>query len=57
MIQENIDSIRLLDYPDERVRARLLDNQLVPIVEHCQTGPAGNAQGAGAADPVHRLRS
>lgn len=33
MIQENIDSIRLLDYPDERVRARLLDNQLVPIVD------------------------
>lgn len=33
MIQETIDSIRLLDYPNERIRARLLDNQLVPIVE------------------------
>lgn len=33
MIQEHIDIIRLLKYSDERIRAKLLDNQLVPFLE------------------------
>lgn len=33
MIQEHIDTIRLLGYPDERIRARLLSNQLVPFLD------------------------
>ena len=33
MIQENLETIRLSDYSNEKVRERLLDNQLNPILE------------------------
>lgn len=63
MIQEHIDTIRLLGYPDERIRARLLTNQLVPFLDDGDVFYAAPVQSGALkvsrmrAIPYHELKN